>query len=141
MSETQLIANQNTLQVQWQQLPEIAPIGQLDCTNGTEAIQEKLAKETELEPKKKIGRPVSITEAYRYILARDGALAYAETIAKDALEATRPSDRLAAATEIEDRVSGKATQNVKMAGVFMIAAPGEDVMNAAFGSLPPAEDE
>ena len=134
MSETQLITNQNTLQVQWQQLDKIAPSGQSECTNGIVSVQENPREQIELEQKRKIGRPVSITEAYRYILARDGALAYAETIAKDALEATRASDRLAAATEIEDRVSGKATQNVRMAGVFMVAAPDAGVLESVFGA-------
>lgn len=141
MSETQLVTNQNTLQVQWQQLDQPAPTGQLDCTNGTEVSQENGRENVAIEPKRKIGRPVSLTEAYRYILARDGALAYAEVIAKDAKEATRASDRLAAATEMEDRASGKAVQNIRHAGIFMVLAPGEEVLSAAFGALPPSEDE
>lgn len=58
------------------------------------------------------GRPPTkrISDAYRAILERDGAEKYAEVIAKDALEASRARDRLAAIQEISDRVEGKAVQ-------------------------------
>ena len=89
------------------------------------------------------GRPPSkhISEAYRAILERDGAEKYAQVVAEDALLAPKARDRLAAIQEMTDRVEGKAVQNIRHAGVFMVMAPGEDVLNAAFGSIAPSEDE
>ena len=143
INENQLVTNQNPLQVQWQGLEPLdspdQPLNLQNCTNGAIEVQENAPENIASEPKqKKLGRPVSLTEAYRYILARDGALKYAETIANDALTATRAADRLSAATEIEDRVSGKATQNIRHAGVFMVMAPGAEAL-AALDSW--AEDE
>lgn len=56
-------------------------------------------------------------------------------------DADRDSVRLAAISEIIDRSEGKAVQNVRHAGVFMVLAPGEEVLASAFGALPPSEDE
>lgn len=55
-------------------------------------------------------------------------------------DADRDSVRLAAIAEIMDRSEGKAVQNHRHAGIFMVLAPGEEVLNAAFGSVAP-EDE
>ena len=76
-------------------------------------IVEKPAEQVIVEQKQKTGRPVSLTEAYKYILARDGALKYAEKIAEAALGAPHARDRLSAAIEMEDRVSGKSVQVTK----------------------------
>ena len=71
------------------------------------------------------GRPatIAISDAYKTILRRDGPMKYAEVIAKDALESTRARDRLAAISEITDRVEGKATQRTDIRGVFVVLAP------------------
>jgi len=89
------------------------------------------AKNEAIEPKSKsVGRPVTLPEAYRYILARDGALKYAEQIAKDALEATRAADRRECIAEMTDRTTGKAVQSIRHAGVFMVMAPGAEALQA-----------
>lgn len=93
-------------------------------------VLHKSANEVIVEQKQKTGRPVSLTEAYKYILERDGALPYAEVIAKDAKEAKNARDRLSAAQEMEDRASGKAVQNIRHAGVFMVMAPGAEALQA-----------
>lgn len=79
-----------------------------------------------------LGRPKTraITEAYKAIFERDGAEKYAAVVATDALEAKRASDRLAAIQEMTDRTEGKATQNIRHAGVFLVAAPGAETMAA-----------
>ena len=76
------------------------------------------------------GRPrtASISEAYKEILRRDGALKYAETIARDAVEAKNARDRLAAASEMTDRTDGKATQRMDLRGVFMVTAPAAELV-------------
>lgn len=68
------------------------------------------------------GRPktASITAAYKEILERDGADKMAEVIYNDALAARNARDRLAAASEITDRVEGKATQRVDMRGIVVM---------------------
>lgn len=79
------------------------------------------------------GRPrneVSITAAYKDVLAERGPKPLAEMVYNDALTAKAPRDRLAAASEIADRVDGKATQNIRHAGVFLVAAPGAETMAA-----------
>lgn len=55
-------------------------------------------------------------------------------------EADRDSVRLAAISEIMDRSEGKAVQNHRHAGIFMVLAPGEEVLSAAFGSVAPEEE-
>lgn len=139
--ENQISANQNRVPITW--LPTVDSITQSveSSTESATTQSENGREQIELEPKtKKLGRPVSITEAYRYILIRDGALKYAEQIAKDALGATRAADRREAIAEMTDRVDGKAVQNIRHAGVFMVLAPGEEVLASAFGALPPSED-
>lgn len=139
--ENQVIANHKRVPLSW--LPTADSITEsVEVSTESVAIESGNAREQiQLEPKtKKLGRPVSITEAYRYILARDGALKYAEVIANDALNAPRASERREAIEAMTDRVEGKAVQNIRHAGVFMVMAPGEDVLSAAFGSLPPSEE-
>lgn len=65
------------------------------------------------------GRPktASITAAYKEILEERGAGELAEVVYNDALTARNARDRLAAASEITDRVEGKATQRVDMRGI------------------------
>ena len=129
----------NVIEVSWASQEQNYPNGTLDRTNGTIESLENGPKRESLEPKSKpVGRPVSLPEAYRYILARDGALKYAEKLAEDALNATRASDRREAIAEITDRTSGKAVQNVRHAGVFMVMAPGAEALAALDGW---AEDE
>lgn len=76
------------------------------------------------------GRPktASITAAYKEILERDGAEKMAEVIYNDALAARTARDRLAAASEITDRVEGKATQRVDMRGL-VVMMPAEAVVS------------
>jgi len=76
------------------------------------------------------GRPpnvVSPTAAYKAILAEKGATELAQTVYNDAITAKNARDRLAAASEITDRVDGKAIQRQDVRGVF--------VMMPAEGSL------
>jgi len=89
------------------------------------------------------GRPPTkrFSDAYRRILDDEGADKYARQVATDALAAPKARDRLAAIQEMTDRVEGKAVQNIRHAGVFMVMAPGEEVLNAAFGAIAPSEDE
>ena len=89
------------------------------------------------------GRPPTkrFSDAYRRILDDEGADKYAQQVATDALAAPKARDRLAAIQEMTDRVEGKAVQNIRHAGVFMVMAPGEEVLNAAFGAIAPSEDE
>lgn len=78
------------------------------------------------------GRPpnvVSPTAAYKQILAEKGATELAEVVYNDALTARRARDRLAAASEITDRVDGKATQRVDMRGL-VVMMPAEAAMDA-----------
>lgn len=80
-----------------------------------------------------LGRPKSrhITEAYKAILETEGADKFARVVAEIATgQASKASDKLAAIQEITDRVEGKATQNIRHAGVFLVAAPGADTMAA-----------
>ena len=140
--ENQVSTDHNRVPLSW--LPTADSITE-SVETSTESVQvnsENGRENVSLEPKaKKLGRPVSVVEAYRYILARDGALKYAEKVAEDALEAKNARDRLAAIQEMTDRVEGKAVQNIRHAGVFMVMAPGEEVLNAAFGAIAPSEDE
>lgn len=55
--------------------------------------------------------------------------------------ADRDSVRLAAIAEIIDRSEGKATQNVRMAGVFLVAAPGAEALAALDGWAGSNDDE
>lgn len=131
--ENQFPTNQERIPLSW--------VDPLQCTQkvygiSTESvvsISESSREKAELEPKRKTGRPISLPDAYRYILERDGALKYAEQIAKDALEATRASDRREAIAEITDRTSGKAVQSIRHAGVFMVMAPGAEALAALDG--------
>ena len=77
------------------------------------------------------GRPpiASPTEAYKQILAEKGATELAQTVYNDALTARNARDRLAAASEITDRVDGKATQRMDFRGVIAMM-PAESVTNA-----------
>lgn len=78
------------------------------------------------------GRPpnvVSPTAAYKQILAEKGADELAKVVYNDALTAKNARDRLAAASEITDRVDGKATQRVDMRGV-VVMMPAEAITNA-----------
>lgn len=78
------------------------------------------------------GRPKTrhLTEAYKQILEVEGADKYARVIADIALDGKKDSDRIAAMQELTDRVEGKATQNIRHAGVFLVAAPGAETMAA-----------
>lgn len=64
------------------------------------------------------GRPKlqRISDAYKDILDNEGAEKIAQTIYNDALTAKKPSDRLAAAQEMADRVEGKAVQSHRLSG-------------------------
>lgn len=76
------------------------------------------------------GRPrveVSPTAAYKQILAERGANELAETVYNDALTARNARDRLAAASEITDRVDGKATQRVDMRGIVVMMPATADL--------------
>lgn len=77
------------------------------------------------------GRPpnvVSPTAAYKQILAERGAGPLAEVVYNDALTAKNARDRLAAASEITDRVDGKATQRMDVRGLICMM-PAEGVIN------------
>ena len=82
-----------------------------------------------------------ISDALRAELSKGEAEILAQELIAVAKDATRPSDRISAIAEITDRTEGKAVQNIRHAGVFMVMAPGEDVLSAAFGGIAPSEDE
>lgn len=129
--ENQISTNHNRVPLSW--LPTADSITQSaeTSTESVEVSSQNGRENVEFEQKtKKLGRPVSVTEAYRYILARDGALKYAEKVAEDALEAKNARDRLAAMQEMTDRIEGKAMQNIRHAGVFMVMAPGAEALAA-----------
>lgn len=88
------------------------------------------------------GRPKTrlISEALKQALADGKADELKDTLLELTVTA-KDSVKLAAIQEITDRTEGKAVQNVRHAGVFMILAPGEDVLNAAFGGSAPDESE
>lgn len=75
------------------------------------------------------GRPplASPTAAYRRLLAERGADELVQTVYNDALTAKNARDRLAAASEITDRVDGKATQRMDVRGLICMM-PAEAVM-------------
>jgi len=78
------------------------------------------------------GRPRNIespTAAYKQILAERGATELAQVVYNDALTAKNARDRLAAASEITDRVDGKATQRVDMRGI-VVMMPAEASLGA-----------
>lgn len=75
------------------------------------------------------GRVASPTAAYRKILAERGAEPLAEVVYNDALTAKNARDRLAAASEITDRVDGKATQRMDVRGLICMM-PAEAVMSS-----------
>jgi hypothetical protein len=136
--ENNIIANQERVPLSWvdQNVATRKVYGIV--TESVEKSCQSLPQNPELEPKTKVEPPKTLPDAYRYILARDGALKYAEKLAEDALSATRASDRREAIAEITDRTSGKAVQNVRHAGVFMVMAPGAEALAALDGW---AEDE
>jgi len=91
-----------------------------------------------------LGRPRSakiISDALKDALANGKAHELGERLMELTESADKDSVRLAAIQEIADRTEGKAVQNIRHAGVFMVMAPGEDVLNAAFGGIAPSEDE
>lgn len=77
------------------------------------------------------GRPplASPTAAYRRLLAERGADELVKTVYNDALTAKSARDRLAAASEITDRVDGKATQRMDVRGLICMM-PAEAVMSS-----------
>jgi len=146
MSESNLITDHNSpVNVTWQ---TIVPIDQSQYPIGSEASQESRPQNALHDEKGNFavgnpggpGRPPTkrISDAYRRILNDEGADKYAAVVAKDALEAGKARDRLAAIQELTDRVEGKAVQSIRHAGVFMVMAPGAESL-AALDSW--AEDE
>ena len=87
-----------------------------------------------------VGPRKLVSDAIRARLSQGKADEIAEELIELATSAPRPSDRISAAAEVLDRTEGKAVQNIRHAGVFMVMAPGEDVLNAAFGSVAPRDD-
>jgi hypothetical protein len=137
--EDQISTNQSRVPLSWVD-PHVVTqkVYNID-TESVATVCENARLNSELEQKtKSVGRPISLPDAYKYILERDGALKYAEVLANDALTAKRASDRREAIAEITDRTSGKAVQNVRHAGVFMVMAPGAEALAALDGW---AEDE
>ena len=89
------------------------------------------------------GRPKGsgvVSDAIKQALRDGKADEVKDTLFELVDSADRDSVRLAAIAEIIDRSEGKAVQNIRHAGVFMVMAPGEDVLNAAFGGIAPSED-
>lgn len=132
--ENNVIANQERVPLSWLPKVEDSTLSVETLTKSERTEFENCPKREELEQNGKPGRPVTVKEAYRHILLRDGPLKYAETIANDAVTAKSPRDRLAAFTEMTDRLEGKATQTMRMAGVFMVAAPDAGVLESVFGA-------
>lgn len=88
-----------------------------------------------------IGPRKLVSDALRSKLSTGKADEIAQQLIELALDAPRPSDRISAAAEVLDRTEGKAVQSIRHAGVFMVLAPGEDVLAAAFGGSAPDESE
>jgi hypothetical protein len=55
-------------------------------------------------------RTKSIREGFQRIIQRDGADLFCQQVAHDALNSTKPAERLAAFQEIADRLEGRAVQ-------------------------------
>lgn len=88
-----------------------------------------------------VGPRKLVSDALRSKLSTGKADEIAQQLIDLALDAPRPSDRISAAAEVLDRTEGKAVQSIRHAGVFMVLAPGEDVLAAAFGGSAPDESE
>lgn len=88
------------------------------------------------------GRPRTrlISEALKQALA-SGKADELKDMLMDLAVSAKDSVKLAAIQEITDRTEGKAVQNIRHAGVFMVMAPSEEVLAAAFGGIAPSEDE
>jgi hypothetical protein len=79
------------------------------------------------------GRPKGsglVSEAIKQALRDGKAEEVKETLFKLVDSADRDSVRLAAISEVIDRSEGKAVQNVRHAGVFMVMAPGAEALAA-----------
>ena len=87
-----------------------------------------------------IGPRKLISDALRAELSKGEAEVLAKQLIEDAKTASKASERIAAISEVTDRTEGKAVQNIRHAGVFMVMAPGEDVLSAAFGGIAPTDD-
>lgn len=80
-----------------------------------------------------LGRPKGsglVSDAIKQALRDGKAEEVKETLFKLVNGADRDSVRLAAIAEVIDRSEGKATQNVRHAGVFMVMAPGAEALAA-----------
>jgi hypothetical protein len=80
----------------------------------------------------------TVTEAIRADLRAGKAIVVKDKLFGLMESARRESVQLAAAQELIDRSEGKAVQNVRHAGVFMVMAPGAEALAALDGW---AEDE
>lgn len=80
------------------------------------------------------GRPRSaklVSDALKEALASDNlATTLKERLVGLTENADKDSVRLAAISEIVDRTEGKAVQNIRHAGVFLVAAPGAEALAA-----------
>jgi hypothetical protein len=64
-----------------------------------------------------------VSEALKAKLASGEAEKLANELVIMGTGAARPSDRIAAISEITDRVEGKATQRIDTRGLFVVMAP------------------
>ena len=155
--ETQNSANhQNLVPLSWAGMETVQNVQtniEPDCPKSTELSQENRREHEQRLPDGKfapgncgnpLGRPRSakvISDALKQALAEGKADELGNRLFQLTEQADKDSVRLAAIQEIADRTEGKAVQNIRHAGVFMVMAPGEEVLNAAFGAIAPSEDE
>ena len=98
--------------------------------DSAEAKVQKLDSEIAANISRSIGPRKLVSDALRSRLADGEAEKLADELVSIATEAGKASDRLAAIAEITDRTEGKAMQNIRHAGVFIVAAPGAEALAA-----------
>ena len=152
--ESQHSANhQNLVPLSWsgmETVQNVQPTIEQDCTKSTELLSENGRESIVRDANGKFlpghaGGPGRLPFAVVSDAIKADLRAGKAEHVKDHLfglmeNANKDSVRLAAISEIMDRSEGKAVQNIRHAGVFMVMAPGEDVLNAAFGSIAPQDD-
>jgi len=152
--ENQVSTNQERVPLSWLPKPENNTISVETSTESVEISSENSRQNVLRDASGKLlpggpglpgaGRPKGsgvVSDAIKQALREGKADEVKDKLFGLVDSADRDSVKLAAIAEIMDRSEGKAVQNIRHAGVFMVMAPGEDVLSAAFGGIAPSEDE
>lgn len=144
--ENQLSTNQERVPLHWLGQSETITESARTLTESVEANLENSREKVQRDANGKLlpgctplpgaGRPKGsglVSDAIKQALREGKADEVKETLFGLMSEADKDSVRLAAISEIIDRSEGKAMQNVRMAGVFMVAAPSAEAIAALDG--------